>query len=180
MDPETAQLIGRLTATVDGNTHIVGELSAALRSLTETMTDQRLDMQRYWSGLEKANDDIREMRRTNIQILTRLDNAVSQDQFQKLEEHVKTLNGTDTKFKALGINIGDPASVEEWRDILLHARNRRRMASGVRLRVLQGLALTLTIALAASAWKGIREGVFSHDEPQRKEYTQYPVGELKE
>ncbi|AUR87802.1 TMhelix containing protein [Vibrio phage 1.104.O._10N.286.49.A12] len=166
LPPEAALLIGQLMAEIKGVSHQLTETVTAINSQNETIHkqtelihDNQLEMGRYYAGLERANADIQTVRDTQITILSRLDNAVSKDQFNELEEHVKTLNGTDGKFRALGIDINDPKSVEEWREAFVSVRASRRTRSAVSTRVLQAVAVALVLALCTAAWNGGVKGL---------------------
>lgn len=160
----TALMLGQVTAQLKTVCSQLEQTVSSVNKQTEVIHETQLEMGRYWAGLENANRDIRDtrediqsMRDTQNAILSRLENAVSKEQFQELEAHVKTLNGTDSKFRMLGIDINDPKSVEEWREVFHASRSRSRTVSGVRTRVLQGLALALAGALCVAAWNGIKD-----------------------
>lgn len=166
LPPEAALMIGQLMAEIKGVSHQLTETVTAINTQNETIHkqtelihDNQLEMGRYYAGLERANADIQTVRDTQLTILSRLDNAVSKDQFNELEEHVKTLNGTDGKFRSLGIDINDPKSVEEWRGALVSIRASRRTRSMVGMRVLQALAVALVLALCTAAWNGGVKGL---------------------
>lgn len=170
-------MLGQISAQMKSVCSRLEQTANALNKQTEIIHENQLEMGRYWAGLENANKDIQSVRGTqrtlvdtqNI-IIQRLDNAVPLDRFEKLENHVKTLNGTDSKFRMLGIDINDPNSVEEWRGVLNGARSRSRTASGVRSTVLKGLALAIAMAIGAAAWNGVKDGILS-DRTARQEHT---------
>lgn len=166
LPPEAALLIGQLMAEIKGVSHQLTETVTAINSQNETIHkqtelihDNQLEMGRYYAGLERANSDIQLVRDTQITILSRLENAVSKEQFEELEAYVKTLNGTDGKFRALGIDINDPKSVEEWRDAFVSVRASRRTRSAVSTRVFQAVAVALVLALCTAAWNGGVKGL---------------------
>ena len=153
-------------AEIKGVSHQLAETVTAINSQNETIHkqtelihDNQLEMGRYYAGLKRANADIQTVRDTQITILSRLDNAVSKDQFNELEEYVKTLNGTDGKFRALGIDVNDPKSVEEWREAFVSVRASRRTRSAVSARVMQAVAVALVLALCTAAWNGGVKGL---------------------
>ncbi|QZI93284.1 hypothetical protein SIPHO075v1_p0061 [Vibrio phage PS65A.1] len=153
-------------AKIEGVSHQLTETVTAINSQNETIHNQtqiihdnQLEMGRYYAGLERANADIQTVRDNQITILSRIDNAVSKDQFNELEEYVKTLNGTDGKFRALGIDINDPKSVEEWREAFVSVRASRRTRSAVSTRVMQAVAVALVLAVCAAAWNGGVKGL---------------------
>lgn len=135
---------------------------------TEIIHDTQIEMSRYYAGLERANDDIQEIRDNQRTILIRLDSAVSKEQFEELEAHVKTLNGTDAKFRSLGIDINDPKSTEEWRDALIAVRASRRTRNTVGSRVLQALGVALALAICAAAWNGGVKGMLSETKQEQE------------
>ena len=145
----------QLTETVTA----INSQNETISKQTEIIHDNQLEMGRYYAGLERANADIQTVRDTQITILSRLDNAVSKDQFNELEAHVKTLNGTDAKFRTLGIDITDPKSVEEWREAFVSVRASRRTRSAVSTRVMQTVAAALILALCMAAWNGGVKGL---------------------
>lgn len=135
-------------------TTAINSQNETISKQTEIIHDTQLEQSRYYAGLERANNDIQEIRDNQRTILSRLDDAVSKEQFEELEAHVKTLNGTDAKFRTLGIDINDPKSVEEWRDAFISVRASRRTRSMVGMRVLQALGVALALAVCAAAWNG--------------------------
>lgn len=153
----TAIMLGQIATQLKTVCSQLDQTVSSVNKQTEVIHETQLEMGRYWAGLENANKDIQSVRDTQTAILSRLDNAVSKEQFQELEAHVKTLNGTDSKFRMLGIDINDPKSVEEWREVFHASRSRSRTVSGVRTRVLQGLALATAMALCVAAWNGIKD-----------------------
>lgn len=157
--PNTAIMLGKMMAEIKGLSQQTAKIGSAVESQTQIIHDNQLEMGRYYAGLERANADIQTVRDTQVTILSRLDNAVSKDQFNELEEHVKTLNGTDGKFRALGIDINDPKSVEEWREAFVSVRASRRTRSAVSTRVLQAVAVALVLALCTAAWNGGVKGL---------------------
>lgn len=176
LSPEAALLIGQLMAEIKGVSHQLTETVTAINSQNETIYkqtelihDNQLEMGRYYAGLERANADIQMVRDTQTIILSRLDNAVPLPRFEELEAYVKTLNGTDGKFRALGIDINDPKSVEEWRDAFVSVRASRRTRSAVSTRVFQAVAVALVLALCTAAWNGGVKGLLvdTRQEQQR-------------
>jgi DNA repair exonuclease SbcCD ATPase subunit len=153
----TAIMLGQIATQLKTVCSQLDQTVSSVNKQTEVIHETQLEMGRYWAGLENANKDIQSVRDTQTAILSRLENAVSKEQFQELEAHVKTLNGTDSKFRMLGIDINDPKSVEEWREVFHDSRSRSRMVSSVRTRVLQGLALAVAMALCIAAWNGIKD-----------------------
>lgn len=158
---DTALLVGQMMAELKSVGQQLVETTTAINSQNETISkqtelvhDTQLEMSRYYAGLERANSDIQDIRDNQRTILTRLESTVSKEQFEELEAHVKTLNGTDAKFRALGIDINDQKSVEEWRDALVGVRASRRTRNTVGLRVLQALGVALALAVCAAAWNG--------------------------
>ena len=158
---DTALLVGQMMAELKSVGQQLVETTTAIKSQNETISkqtelihDTQMEMSRYYAGLERANDDIQNIRDSQRTILSRLDSAVSKEQFEELEAHVKTLNGTDAKFRALGIDINDPKSVEEWRDAFIGVRSSRRTRNTVGLRVLQALGVALVLAVCTAAWNG--------------------------
>lgn len=163
-------------AEIKGVSHQLTETVTAINSQNETIYkqtelihDNQLEMGRYYAGLERANADIQMVRDTQTIILSRLDNAVPLPRFEELEAYVKTLNGTDGKFRALGIDINDPKSVEEWRDAFVSVRASRRTRSAVSTRVFQAVAVALVLALCTAAWNGGVKGLLvdTRQEQQR-------------
>ena len=157
-------------AEIKGVGNQLTETVSALNKQTEIVHDTQLEMGRYYAGLERANDDIQLIRDNQQTILTRLDDTVSKEQFENLEAHVRTLNGTDSKFKALGIDINDPKAVEEFRDVFISARQKRRLRSVVGVRVLQAFAIAVVLAVCAAAWNGGVKGLLNtstHQEQKR-------------
>ncbi|AUR94518.1 TMhelix containing protein [Vibrio phage 1.195.O._10N.286.54.C8] len=152
-------MLGKMMAEIKGLSQQTAKIGSAVESQTQIIHDNQLEMGRYYAGLERANSDIQLVRDTQITILSRLDNAVSKDQFNELEEYVKTLNGTDGKFRALGIDINDSKSVEEWREAFVSVRASRRTRSAVSTRVMQSVAIALVLALCAAAWNGGVKGL---------------------
>ncbi|AUR98387.1 hypothetical protein NVP1250O_49 [Vibrio phage 1.250.O._10N.261.55.E11] len=152
-------MLGQMMAELKGLSQQMAKTSSEVHNQTQIIHDNQLEMGRYYAGLELANKDIQEIRDTQITLLSRLDNAVSKDQFNELEEHVKTLNGTDGKFRALGIDINDPKSVEEWREAFVSVRASRRTRSAVSTRVIQAVAVALVLALCTTAWNGGVKGL---------------------
>ena len=167
---DAALLLGQLMAEIKGVGNQLTETVTALNKQTEIVHDTQLEMGRYYAGLERANDDIQLIRDNQQTILTRLDDTVSKEQFENLEAHVRTLNGTDSKFKALGIDINDPKAVEEFRDVFISARQKRRLRSVVGVRVLQAFAVAVVLAVCAAAWNGGVKGLLNtstHQEQKR-------------
>ncbi|AUR82748.1 TMhelix containing protein [Vibrio phage 1.271.B._10N.286.54.B4] len=159
-------MLGQMMAEIKGLSQQMAKTSSEVHNQTQIIHDNQLEMGRYYAGLELANKDIQEIRdnqRTisdnQRTILSRLDETVSKTEFQKLEEHVKTLNGTDVKFRSLGIDINDPKSVEEWREAFVSVRSSRRTRSAVSTRVMQAVAVALVLALCAAAWNGGVKGL---------------------
>jgi len=169
ISPETAQLLGRISATVENNTKTVSDLASSVKSLAGSIADQRVEMQRYWSGLEKANADIMAVRESTQTVLNKLDKAVSSERFDKLEEHVKSLNGVDAKLRQLGIDIRDPHRVDAVRRFIERGIDSHRTRNEVKLRVLQGVALAISMAIGAAAWDGIKSGVINTPAPVQQE-----------
>lgn len=163
-------MLGQISAQMKAVCSSLEQTNTTLKRQTEIIHENQLEMGRYWAGLENANKDIQAMRDTQRAILQRLDNSVPIERFEKLEQHVKTLNGTDGKFRMLGIDINDPKSVEEWRESLNSMRARSRLSSGIRNRVIQGIALAIAMAVGAAAWNGIKDGILS-DRTVRQEQT---------
>lgn len=157
LSPETAQMLGHLTATVGNNTKTVSELAESVKSLTSTISDQRVEMQRYWSGLEKANADIMVVREAISDVIEKSD---------KLETHVKSLNGVDAKLRLLGIDIHDQKRVDAVRRFIDDGIESSRTRNDIKTRVMQGVALAVAMALGAAAWNGIVAGVVTPTQQQ--------------
>jgi BMFP domain-containing protein YqiC len=173
---DTALLVGQMMAELKSVGQQLVETTTAINSQNETISkqtelihDTQIEMSRYYAGLERANDDIQNIRDSQRTILNRLDIAVSKEQFEELEAHVRTLNGTDSKFKTLGIDINDPKAVEEWRDAFIGVRSSRRTRNKVGLRVLQALGVALALAVCAAAWNGGVKGLLSEETRQEQE-----------
>lgn len=156
---------GQINETVSA----INNQNETIHRQTETIHHTQLEMGRYYAGLERANDDIQEIRDNNRTILSRLDNAVSTERFEELENHVKTLNGTDAKFSLLGIDINDPKSVEEWRETLINARSSRRDRVAIRTRIMQAVAVAVALALCAAAWNGVKDDLLLSEHKQEQE-----------
>lgn len=153
-------MLGHLTATVGVNTKTVSELAESVKSLTSTISDQRVEMQRYWSGLEKANSDIRAMRESQSGVA---------DRFDKIESHVKSLNGVDAKLRLLGIDIHDSKRVDAVRRFIDDGIESSRTRNDIKTRVMQGVALAVAMALGAAAWNGISAGFLQPAATQQQE-----------
>lgn len=174
---DTALLVGQMMAELKSVGQQLVETTTAINSQNETISkqtelihDTQIEMSRYYAGLERANDDIQNIRDSQRTILNRLDIAVSKEQFEELEAHVRTLNGTDSKFKALGIDINDPKAVEEFRDVFISARQKRRLRSVVGVRALQAVAVAAVLSVCAAAWNGGIKGLLNtstHPEQKR-------------
>ena len=149
----------RVGQQLSGTVNAIERQNNTITKQTEIIHDTQLEMSRYYAGLERANDDIQNIRDSQREILHCLEDTISKEQFDKLEAHVKTLNGTDAKFRALGIDITDPKTVEEWREAFVSVRASRRTRSAVSNRVLQAAAVALVLALSAAAWNGGVKGL---------------------
>ena len=162
-------ILGQLMAKMETVSQQTAKTSEEVAAQTRIIHDNQLEMGRYYAGLEMANKDIQEIRDNQRTILECLNETVSKTEFQKLEAHVKTLNGTDAKFRSLGVDINDPKSVEEWREAFASIRSYRRTKSSIVTRVLQAVSVALVLAVCAAAWNGGVKGMLNNDTRQEQE-----------
>lgn len=145
-------MLGQLIAQVGQLNTQMPKFSEQLAKQTELLTNQQIDINEYWTGLRKANEDIQTMRDSVVGIHEKIDKSVPVERFEKLEEHVHTLNGTDNKFRSLGINLDD---ADEWRDVFSSVKKSHQNNSAIKLRVLQALAVAIAMAVGAATWDGL-------------------------
>lgn len=144
LDAQTAQLIGRLAATVEASTAQTSQLTKAVEGLVSSQQQQRLDMQKYWSGLEKANADI---------ISCRDEVKESRKEVQALPDKIEHIVAAN--IHPLGIDLRDADAVEEWRDVLTNARKNYRAKNSIQGKVTGAIAVVIALAICAAAWDGI-------------------------
>ncbi|CAH9012579.1 TMhelix containing protein [Vibrio phage 141O35-1] len=166
---DTAMMLGQMMAELKGLSQQMAKTSSEVHNQTQIIHDNQLEMGRYYAGLELANKDIQEIRDNQRAILSRLDETVSKVEFHKLEAHVKTLNGTDAKFRTLGIDINDPKSVEAVRRFIDKGIESNATMKSVTVRVLQAVAVALVLAVCAAAWNGGVKGMLNNDTRQEQE-----------
>lgn len=162
-------MLGQMMAELKGLSQQMAKTSSEVHNQTQIIHDNQLEMGRYYAGLELANKDIQEIRDNQRTILSRLDETVSKVEFHKLEEHVKTLNGTDAKFRTLGIDINDPKSVEAVRRFIDKGIESSATMKSVTVRVLQAVAVALVLAVCAAAWNGGVKGMLNNDTRQEQQ-----------
>lgn len=165
---DAAMMLGGLMAKFDAVSNRLDNSCKTMDALAELVHDTQIEHARYYSGLEKANNDIQEIRDTQREVLRRLDNTVPLERFEKLEQHVKTLNGTDSKFSKLGIDINDPKRVDAVRRFIDDGIESTRTRNEIKTRVLQGIALAVAMALGAAAWNGIQTNVIAPSAQQQE------------
>ncbi|AUR98484.1 TMhelix containing protein [Vibrio phage 1.251.O._10N.261.55.E5] len=162
-------MLGQMMAELKGLSQQMAKTSSEVHNQTQIIHDNQLEMGRYYAGLELANKDIQEIRDNQRVILSRLDETVSKVEFNKLQAHVKTLNGTDAKFRTLGIDINDPKSVEAVRRFIDKGIESNATMKSVTVRVLQAVAVALVLAVCAAAWNGGVKGMLNNDTRQEQQ-----------
>lgn len=162
-------MLGQMMTEIKNLGHQMAKTSSEVHDQTKIIHDNQLEMSRYYAGLELANKDIQEIRDNQRTILSRLNETVSKTEFEELRAHVKTLNGTDAKFRSLGVDINDPKSVEEWREAFASIRSYRRTKSSIVTRVLQAVSVALVLAVCTAAWNGGVKGMLNNDTRQEQE-----------
>ena len=166
---DTAMMLGQMMAKLEGLSQEMAKTRSEVHNQTQIIHDNQLEMGRYYAGLELANKDIQEIRDNQRTILSRLDETVPLSRFEKLEAHVKTLNGTDAKFRTLGIDINDPKAVEAVRRFIDKGVESDATMKSVTVRVLQAVAVALVLAVCAAAWNGGVKGMLNNDTRQEQQ-----------
>lgn len=114
----------------------------------ETIAKQMERWPQLETGLQKANEDIRFLKQSQVDTDHKLDELIS---------HVKHLNGCDDKLQRLGFRLEEAALHRDdnrWlRQARLNAENRAGVASKVKTGIITALALGGTLWILSTLWE---------------------------
>ena len=167
-NPDPSLMMGQLIASQNATNKRLDETNSSVARLIELMHDGQIEHARYYAGLERANGDIQEIRDTQRHIAQRVDDSVSVEQFKKLEQHVKTLNGTDGKLRMLGVDISNSEQVAAVHQFITSGITAHKRNAVIKQRVITTIITAVALSLCLAAWSGISDTYLNPKQEQTK------------